>query len=312
MTRKLLLITILLFSSLFLAPPVSALEAGDVVMKVSPAEQELQLAPGLTVGGKVTVENIGRQPFTFNLEATPYQALNEAYDPDFVTENSYTKLHNWITFPQTSYRLEPGESVEAPFVVTVPADVPGGGQYAAIMVETRDTIDEESTVRTIGHIASKLYAHVEGEEHIGGVLVDHSMPSLLFGTSLAASATVKNDGNVDFRVAHELRIKDFFTGREVLSPETLAADGTTPGRANPVVLPGTTRTNRLVWNDAPQLGVYRVQQRISFLDQNYDFEHIVVFCPIWLVVLIAAFILVLIFYLVVRAAKRRRQRPQVF
>lgn len=312
MIKKLLFATILFVSSLFLFAPASAIEAGDVVMRVSPSEQEIELAPGGQSTGAVVVQNVGRQPFTFSLKATPYQALNDNYDPDFVTENSYTKLHNWISFPQISYRLEPGQSVEAPFVVTVPDDIPGGGQYAAVMVETRDTIDEDSTVHTVGQIASLVYAHVEGEEHIGGVLMSHSFPSVVFNTKFSASVTVKNDGNVDFRVNHSLTIKDFFTGREVLTPETRDADGKTPAAARPVVLPGTARTNVLTWPDPPKIGVFRVQQTVSFLDQSQTFEQIVIFCPIWLVALVALFILTLILYLVVRIAGRRKERPQVF
>lgn len=312
MIKKLCLASLILVASLFLRTPASALEAGDVVLRVSPVEQEIELLPGVHATGFITVQNAGREPFTFSVSATPYQVTNEDYDPDFVSENSYTKLHNWITFPETSFQLEPGAIQEVYFDINVPDDVPGGGQYAAIMVETRDTIDESAIVQTVGRIASLLYAHVSGDEHIGGVLMGNSFPSFLLSPNFSVSATVKNDGNVDFRVYHRLTIRDFFTGREVLTPDTVTADDQTPGIASPVVLPGTARTNVLTWNGAPQLGVFRVQQQISFLDQVYDYEKIVVFCPIWLILLVLIFLLTVIIWLIIRIAGRKKRRPQVF
>ena len=60
-------------------------------MQARPAGQEIELVPGEVVEGSVTVANIGRLPFNFTTSVKPYQVLNEAYDPDFVTENDYTK-----------------------------------------------------------------------------------------------------------------------------------------------------------------------------------------------------------------------------
>ena len=40
--------------------PVSALEAGDVVVQINPAEQTFDLVPGASYLGNITVENTGR------------------------------------------------------------------------------------------------------------------------------------------------------------------------------------------------------------------------------------------------------------
>lgn len=290
---------------------VLAIEPGDIVLQINPAEQTLDLYPGSTFTGELKVKNIGRLPFDFNLSSRPYQVKNESYDPDFATENSYTKLNNWISFPETNFHLEPNEELTVTFNVNVPTDVPGGGQYAAIIVETRDSVDESATVRVVSQVAALLYAHVAGEEHIGGVLMQHSLPNFLLGSPFTASATVKNDGNVDFRVRHTLTIKDFFTGNEVLSPETMTANGETPGLANPVVLPATSRTNSLTWTGAPQLGVFRAIQTVSFLDQDYTFEQIVFICPIWLAGGIIFLVVLMIIWLILRRHKTKQSRPQV-
>ena len=301
------LYTLTCFFNFSCAAPASALEVGDIVLEVKPVEQELNLEPGATYSSSITVKNGGRLPFTINLFVLPYQALNENYDPDFSTENSYTNLKNWITFPKDSIHLEPGEEVEAEFRVSVPKNIPGGGQYAAIIVQTRDTINEDSTFRTIGQVASLLYAHVEGEEHIGAVMMGHKLPGFLLSSPFSASVTVKNDGNIDFRVDHSLTVYDFFTNKPVFTPESKDADGKTPGHATPIILPDTSRTNTLTWEGAPELGVFRAVQHIQFLGQEYTFERIVIVCPIWLA-LGAAFIVVLLVLWIILAIRGRKGR----
>lgn len=291
--------------------PVSALEAGDIVMQVMPAEQEIELSPGLEYSSKVKVTNIGRLAFNFTVSARPYQVLNEDYDPDFSTENSYTKLYNWISFAQTSYHLEPNASTDVEFTIEVPADVAGGGQYAAIIIETRDSQDSSATMKTINQLASLLYAHVEGEEHIGGVLMSHRLPRFLLGSPFSSTVTIKNDGNVDFRAEHTLTIYDFFTNREVFTPDTVDSSERPLGTANPVILPATSRVSRLTWEGAPQLGVFRAVSHVSFLDQDSTKEQIVFICPVWLAGIVMFFIVLMILWIVLRIHKHKQNKPQV-
>ena len=124
--------------------------------------------------------------------------------------------------------------------------------------------------------------------------------------------TVKNSGNTDFRVTHQLSVYDFFTGNEAFSAETVDADGKKLGTATPRVMPGNERSNILTWTGAPKLGVFKVVQTVSFLDQNYTFEQIVVLCPIWLVGGVVFLIILMIVWLILRARSRKRGRPQAF
>ena len=315
MLKKVTQIFAILFSIMTLSfgqsSPVSAIETGDIVMHVKPVEQEVDLAPGQVVRGKVTVQNIGRLPFSINVSARPYQVANENYDPDFVTENSYTRLHTWLTFPQTKFQIQPGATQDVEFVITVPAGVPGGGQYAAVIIETRDGISPDANVRVSSQIAALLYAHVEGEEHIGGVLMSHDLPWLGLDSPLTVRATVKNDGNVDFRLTHSLKIVDFFTNREILNESSVDAEGKPLARATPTILPETQRSSSITWSGAPKLGVFKVTQTIAFLDQNYTYEQIVILCPIWLAGAILFFVFLIVLWTIILVRKDKRRRPQV-
>lgn len=296
-------------SACYAALPASALEAGDVVVQIKPADQSFDLVPGESYIGTINVENVGRLPFNFTVSAKPYQVTNEDYDPDFSTMTDYTRLQNWIKFEKTEYNIEPNQSLEVRFRIDVPEDVPGGGQYAAIIVETRDGMDPNASVRVISQLASLLYGHVQGEEHVGGVLAAHSLPSLILGSPFSASVTVRDDGNTDFRFTHTLTVRDFFTNREVFTPDAVLEDGTRPGFANPVVLPGTARRNVLTWDGAPQLGVFKAVQTVSFLDYSETFEQLVIICPIWLAGLGIFLVVLMILWVILRIRKRRRNRP---
>lgn len=289
---------------------VSALEPGDIVMQIKPAEQEIELAPGTVLNNTITVQNVGRLGFTVKMSVQPYQVTNENYDPDFYTENSYTLLKNWITFSEPEFYLEPGAEKTVEYTVKVPANIPGGGQYAAIIAETRDGIDQDAAFRVVSQLACLVFAHVAGEEHIGGVLMSHSLPSFILGSSFSSSATIKNDGNVDFRATQTLTIYDFFRNTVVFSPDYVAENGKTPGRAMPIILPETSRSSRLTWEGAPQLGVFRAVQTISFLDESYTFEQIVFVCPIWLAGIFIFIIALMFFWLILRIRYRKKQKKQ--
>lgn len=310
-TNLLLVFIGALTCTLGLISPVSALEAGDIVMQVRPAGQEIDLVPGEPYTGSVTVANIGRLPFNFIVSARPYQVLNDSYDPDFTTENDYTKLCNWISFTETEYHLEAGESTEVDFTIEVPDDVPGGGQYAAVMVETSDSKDANATMQTISQLASLLYAHVDGEQHVGGVIMTQSLPRFLLGSPFTSTVTVKNDGNVDFRFNHTLTIRDFFTNREVFTPDAVDLDGQPLGTANLIVLPTTSRTSKLTWDGAPQLGVFRAISQVTFLDQDSTKEQIVFICPVWLAGIVVFFIILMILWVVLRIRRRKQNKPLV-
>ena len=142
-------------------------------------------------------------------------------------------------------------------------------------------------------------------------MMGHKLPGFLLSSPFSSSVTVKNDGNIDFRVSHSLTVYDFFTNKEVFTPEYKDADGKTPGRSTPIILPDTTRTNTLTWEGAPQLGVFRAVQHISFLDQEYTFERLVVVCPIWLALGAAFIVFLIVLWIVLIIRGRRGRRLQV-
>lgn len=313
MKKFIAVILSLVVAPLFLTTSVAALQAGDVVVSVRPSEQVFDIEPGKTYDGIVKVTNNGRLAFTFEVSASPFRVANDNYDPDFSTVDSTTRLHNWLRFPETKFQVDSGASVEVPFKIEVPLDVPGGGQYAAIMVRTTDSVDQNATIKVVTQVASLVYGHVVGgETREEGSLTERSLPKMLFDKPLELSATVTNTGNVDFKLRQMMTILNFFNGQEVVTPDSMDKDGNPIAAQQLTVLPGTSRTSTLAWEGAPKLGLFKVRQKIEFLEEKVETEEVVFLCPTWLPIGLAILLVSMTIWLILRSRKRKRRRPQVF
>lgn len=322
--RSLTLVIMSLFGAIIFSPAVSALQPGDVVMSINPSSQDLELTPGETFRGSIEVANSGRLPFKVVANVRPFYIKDNNYDsPDFSADSAYTKLHNWVKLSETEFYLEPGAKHRLDFTVEVPADIASSGQYAAIMLLSDGGNSGTSGVSVSGQIAALLYGHVNGGElRAEGELTAHSMPNFIVDRNFKAShkdangdiksataafslsQTVKNTGNVDFRVTQIMTITDFFTNREVVGPSSVSGDGQLIGSNSAVVLPGTSRTGILTWPDAPRLGLFTVTQTVRFLDQEHSFDSVVFLCPVWLIVIVMSLIIVFIIWLIIHLKRK--------
>lgn len=312
MRQKFLLVLTIFLGLSLQAQPTSALLDDDVALTIYPTTQTIELDPGQTHTGNVTIMNSGQQPFTAIVSASPYQVDGEEYAPDFTTENSYTKLYNWITFAEETYYLEPGASAKVEYTVNVPEDAIGGGQYAAILARTEDSIKEDDSIQVISQVAGILYGRVNGEEmRPEGELVEQDIPGFIIDGLLEVAETVYNTGNVDFKVSHSIVVTNFFSGEEVLNSDAKDSDGRPINSDSVMVLPATSRRNIITWENTPRLGVYRVKQTVMFLGQEVVNEQIVIFCPSWLLFSILGLIALLILWIILAARRRHRKQPQV-
>jgi len=290
--------------------PALAQESNDVVMSLNPASQDIELESGKTVSASVNVSNYGQIPFDVKVSAAPYYVANNNYDPDFSTETAQTKLYNWIKLDKNTYHIEPGSTVEIKFSITVPEDTPAGGQYAAIMLSADGKQSTNGSMVIASRLAAILYGHVKGANlRTEGELVDRTLPGFISSGDFSISQSVKNTGNVDFRVTQTLTVTNFFTNREIVSPELTGTDQSSFAYNSATVLPGTTRTGILTWKGAPRLGLFTVTQRIAFLDQDLTFSRVVFFCPIWLLVVVVALIIAALVVLIIRlCTKSKREK----
>ncbi len=312
--RRVLVVLLAILSGLgLLAQPAAAVSSKDVAIALSPSNQTISLTPGQEYRGKITVVNIGTVAYDFSLLTTPYQVDSETYDLNFNTNNVYTQLYTWISFPQTIYHIEPGQTIEAEFIVNVPASAAGGGQYATVMVRAEGISDAGSAVQVVPQVASLIYGRVNGPEMMPeGEVAEQTIPGFVLSGPLTASETVYNTGNVDFKVYHALTVTDFFSGDEIFNADTRDANGNKIGSSTSVVLPGTSRQQTLTWENTPKIGIVKVKQTVMFLEEEVNTEQIVIFCPLWLILSVVGLIILGALWIFLAARRRKRKAPQVF
>ena len=113
-------------------------------IQVSPVSSRVTLKPGTALDYSMIVSNIGTDEFKFNTYTAPYSIVDEDYNVSFSNENNRTQLARWIQFvnddgsltDKYSGSIPAGEKKTVNYRITVPEDVPAGGQYATIFAQT--------------------------------------------------------------------------------------------------------------------------------------------------------------------------------
>lgn len=302
--KKLILAAFLAAASAGIANLLSATptyaDQAPIHLQVSPVKQKLSIEPGASYTSSFKVQNVGSQPFNYSTEAVPYSTTDENYSPDYMTISTYSQVSSWITFDskyQTGH-LEPGETIDVPFIINVPKDVPSGGQYAAIMAQTEDGNADDANIRVVNRVGMILYVNVPGQTRTEGSIIDNKVPGFLFEPPVTVTALVENTGNVESTAEYTLKIWPLFSNETVYNNEE------NPGTLD--IMPETRRFSTISWDGAPRLGIFTVEQTIKYIDQVSTVKKLVIICPIWLLFIILALVFFMIFWLISRARGRKR------
>ena len=284
--------------------PAIAEEVPDSRLHISPTTISLNLEPGTTETFTYEVQNTGRKGYNFEIGITPYNVVDENYTPDYDTATSYNKITDWVTFSDTKGYVAPNENYEITVTVNVTDDVPSGGQYAMIYTQLSNDISSDgSTDMSAGvsinqRVGLLIYSEVEGNTRREGRVLETKIPTFIFDPPITATSLVENTGNVHATATYTLQVFPLFGDEEVYTNEENPATLT--------ILPETQRFNSISWDGAPQLGIFRVRETVSILDDTQTIEKIVFLCPIWFLFLVLLIIFFVIFWLVSRARSRHQ------
>ncbi len=270
---------------------------------VSPGDIDLgRLDPGKTYESDFKVRNIGTEDLNYRVYITPYYEEGENGDKVYNVSNHYTYLSEWVTFSKTEGTLKPQTSETITFRIKVPEGTAGGSQNAAIMVETRDSVEDNKVVSAAGRVALIVFSNISGETNACGKIVDKNIPSLLLNPPIMASGRVENCGNLDLNVKYTMEVYPIFSNEAIYTNEE-----------KPVVLatlPETRRYTSLNWEETPSFGLFKVKLTITYNEKTETIEKIVLVCPLWLIVLVIVFIGAVIFWLVSRNRSRKVARKE--
>lgn len=303
-SKLIAMLALAIFSVFSLSLPALAAEhlgSGKTHLLVSPTKQRVPLEPGTSYKGSFEVHNAGQEDFSYTVYATPYTIMDESYNVSYEDKNQYSYIADWVTFSQTEGHLNPDEEQVINFTVDVPLDAPGGGQYAAFMVETADTRDQHN-IGVINRVGMVFYASVSGETNRCAKILDNKINGFTFAPPITATSLVENCGNVHGDIEYTLRVWPLFSDEEIYTNEE-----------NPdskIILPGTRRFATTAWDNAPSIGLYWTEHTVKIFNETSTVHRLVIICPLWLIVLIVAFIIAVIFHFVSRHKARKAAKTE--
>ena len=253
---------------------------------VSPIKQQIHLKPGETYRGSIMVANpaAATEDFRYKVTMYPYSVLGEEYDTDFSSASDWPRIVDWTTLENDTGVLPPNGTQMVNFVIEVPKNAPGGGQYMMLGVSSDNSDDEanQMAIQNVYEMASVVYADVEGEVSHGGQILENQIPGFVAAEKPYVAVRLSNQGNVHETAAITIRVKNNLNG-ETVFPK----DGENEVFES-IVMPQSTRLVKRDISGMPPLGIFEVTQNVSYMGENMDITTVMVVCPIWFVFLVAA------------------------
>ncbi len=215
-----------LFSNVTNAVDSSVTSLLDQGLALSPLRNELNIDPGTSLDGVITVTNKTSHNMTINLSAEEFSVINQQYDYAFTVESNVAK---WVTFNLNEVDLMAGEAKDISFTVGAPLSAEPGGRYIGLFASTNTGVMGDSAVSSQQRIASLLYITVLGDVTRSGNLVSLLSPWAVGGDS-TWSAALQNTGTTHFRSRYNVQVVDLFGNNIAAS-----------GQGDSLILPGTVR-----------------------------------------------------------------------
>ena len=282
-------------------------------MTVSPPYEKILLIPGETYHGTVSVfnSNNSTRALKYAVEVGSFsqrkveggEAKDDYGSLDRISVSSYNQIMDWIKLEKTSGSLEPGVGENIPYIIEVPDNAPGGGQYATILVVDETT----SNVQGSGNIginqsfqfASIIYAEVAGETKEDGEILENNMPSFLLNGPFEATSMVKNKGNVHTDAEYVLQVTPFFGGDDFCNNEEKPETS--------LILPETERYHAQTC-DLPAVGIFKAKQTVKIFGETSIVERTIIMCPLWLLFVILFVVILIIVWIFFRVKSRGKSR----
>ncbi|MDR1196706.1 MAG: hypothetical protein LBL08_00275 [Candidatus Nomurabacteria bacterium] len=310
-----LVIGVTTVSQAYINPDIELLH-DEVGIGVSPIKADrIDMVPGGKYEGRFRVRQTGHETSQIVAEIKPMTAYK-----NYEVETDRTQITKWTTFKlegcdvdkvedgKTYFTMRSKEECYLNYYISVPQNAMGGSQNSAIMVrtETRDDVGAKSGNAGVSYqyqFAYAVYSDVDGPGAVyAGKVLENNVPWILFEPPLGVSSLVENTGNLDFMTKYEVKMNNWFGGKEVYNRSW---EGLT--FADSKYEDGTQ------WAEAPVLGLFEVTQTINLLDEKVENQtsstvtKLVLIIPIWLVLIIIGIILLLIWALYLRIKGKKEK-----
>lgn len=291
--KPFIVLALMISACLFNYQPAYAESSADLRgLTLSPLRSELEISPGTSLDGILTVKNSTDKLMTVSLVAEEFSVINQQYDYAFTAESNMAK---WVSFSPSEVDLIAGETKQVKYTVGVPLLAEPGGRYISLFAST-DTGNLDNAIKSRQRVASLLYITVSGKVTRVGSLASLSSPWLISDSS-SWSVALRNSGTTHFRSRYDVQVLNLI-GNDVVA--------SIPGDA--LILPGTIRLiNNIL--PLPKLpGIYKVVYMIGLGDSPAVTEtRYIIYAPIYAIFIFIAIITSLVSILANKIRKIRQK-----
>lgn len=274
-----------------------AVTSSDSGLTLSPLRTELQIIPGTSVDGVLTITNTTESQMSVTLNSESFSVINPQYDYMFDKE---TELSRWVRFSEATFDLQKDASRDVTFTVGVPITAEPGGRYISLFA-SYDTVSSGSEA-TISRqrVASLLYVTVSGDVTRQGSMLSLTSPAYIDGSKSQWSTSIRNSGTTHFRSRYSVSIENLIGSGSIATMT-----------GNALILPGTIRqvTDVLPLPKLP--GIYKVVYTIGLGDTPAVTEtRFIVYIPTVVIVVVSVAIVLIVSLLTQKVRKRRTNRSE--
>ncbi len=200
-------IKIFLFLTFFLLPAFSASAA-----TVSPLKLEAEINPGETASYSLTLFNETDKDVFLTSKVEVFKPKSNGYQAE-ITPSFGSAYLSWLTLPQDSLILKPGEKKTVPVLISIPKTANVGGYYLAIMWESKEPSANKANLGVSSRIGVLVFLRVNGEvtEKMSSSGLEPLKRSVAyFNFPISFRTDLKNEGNVHLKPKGLLVIKNIF------------------------------------------------------------------------------------------------------
>lgn len=264
---------LLITSGLLSSPAYAVVDPTTESITLSPVSKRYSADAGSSLSDSFKIINDGAIAYTFIVYARPYAIINSDYlNPNYGDAASRVvnaDAYKWVQFARSSYYLEPGQSVDVPYTVRVPAGATPGGHYGVLFAETQGAAGDGAAIARNKRVGEVLYATVNGAYSKGVEVAQASTSFIQLLPPMTASTSVKNTGNSDFLATVSFKVSDIFGNQKYFEQKDYP------------VLPDSTRAITMQWAESPRFGLFQTEVRTKALDKDIYTKSYVLMAPFW-------------------------------
>ena len=277
--------------------------------RVSPVRTDLTVKPGKSTALTVYIQNASSAVEHLQVVVNDFQApTDESGNPALLLNGATAPDHSlkqFVSIPDKTFTLQPGQQMPVTVNIAVPAGTPGGGYYGAIRfapvgaggdknVNLNASVASLVLITVPGNISEQVSIAGFGAAQVpkGQSVTTASLRTIFFNNkNLKAIVRFQNSGNVQEQPFGKVVLKK---GSKVLATYNVNKSDS-PGN----VLPDSIRRFSVDLNDVGSFGKYKIEGNFGYGSKGQLLTATATFYVIPLIfIIIAILIILLILFLI--------------